>query len=83
MFHPDLQDHDWRELRTGDPMFVRMDGNIDHYDGQHGDVVRVHFVNEAAYYLPSSGLGFELSMEAELPLWGENAKHINDRKARL
>ena len=75
MFHPDLQDKDWRELRTGDPMFVRMDGvTVDRYDGRHGEVVKAHFVNEAAYYLPSSGLGFELSQEAELPLWGEEAK---------
>ncbi len=75
MFHPDLQDKDWRELRKGDPMFVRMDGvTVDRYDGRHGEVVKAHFVNEAAYYLPSSGLGFELSQEADLPLWGEGAK---------
>ena len=72
--HPDLQDKDWRQLRAGDPMFVRMDGvTVDRYDGRHGEVVHAHFVNEAAYYLPSSGLGFELSQEAELPLWGEGA----------
>ena len=47
---------------------------VDRYDGAHGEVVRAHFINEAAYYLPSSGLGFELSQEAELPLWGEEAK---------
>ena len=55
-------------------MFVHMDGvTVDRYDGRHGEVVKAHFVNEAAYYLPSSGLGFELSQEAELPLWGQGA----------
>jgi aspartoacylase len=68
MFHPQLQDSDWSDLRKGDPMFVHFDGSIDTYDGQHGDCIKAHFINEAAYYLKSSGLGFELSVEKELPL---------------
>eukprot|EP01062_Namystynia_karyoxenos_P060383 TRINITY_DN5193_c0_g1_i1.p1 TRINITY_DN5193_c0_g1~~TRINITY_DN5193_c0_g1_i1.p1 ORF type:complete len:404 (+),score=121.02 TRINITY_DN5193_c0_g1_i1:107-1213(+) len=67
MFHPDLQDHDWRSLRKGDPMFVGFDGEVITYDGRFGDVF-AHFVNEAAYFLPSSGLGFELSQEVECAL---------------
>lgn len=68
MFSPDVLDKDWRVVRKGDVLFVAFDGSETRYDGEFGDEVRVHFVNEAAYFLPSSGLGFELSQEVEMDL---------------
>eukprot|EP01063_Lacrimia_lanifica_P001535 TRINITY_DN10778_c0_g1_i1.p1 TRINITY_DN10778_c0_g1~~TRINITY_DN10778_c0_g1_i1.p1 ORF type:complete len:388 (+),score=111.54 TRINITY_DN10778_c0_g1_i1:144-1166(+) len=65
-FHPSMQDRDYKELRTGDPVYIHMDGRVETYDGRFGDCVSVHFVNEAAYYLKSSGLGFEVSQHAEV-----------------
>jgi aspartoacylase len=69
VFHEDLQDHDYALLRKGDPMFRCVDGSIVSYDGTHGDVVVPVFVNEAAYYLPQSGLGFAIGkrVTADLP----------------
>lgn len=64
MFHQDMQDKDWKVLKTGDPIYVHMDGSVENYDGRFGERVHAHFVNEAAYYLKSSGLGFEVSEEA-------------------
>jgi len=68
VFHGDLQDRDYRPLRKGDPIFVGMDGETLAYDGRQGDTVFPVFVNEAAYYLPESGLGFALCHRATLPL---------------
>lgn len=66
-FHPSLQDKDWAPMKKGDPMFTMFDGEVVAYDGRHGDEVHVCFVNEAAYYLPQSGLGFALCDKVELP----------------
>jgi succinylglutamate desuccinylase len=61
VFHEGVQDGDYRPLRTGDPLFRSLDGEVIPYDGRLGDLVFPVFVNEAAYYLPESGLGFALS----------------------
>jgi len=68
VFHERLQDGDYRPLRKGDPMFRGLDGSVIPYDGRLGEVVFPVFVNEAAYYLPESGLGFALSHVATLPM---------------
>ena len=57
MIHESVQDADYQALRKGDPLFVRPDGTIVPYDGSHGDVVHLMFVNEAGYYYTSSGTG--------------------------
>ena len=46
--HPDFQDRDFEPLRPGDPIFMRRDGSIVHYEGP--DEVYAVFINEAAYY---------------------------------
>jgi len=48
-------------------MFTLFSGDVLLYDGAHGDEVTVCFVNEAAYYLPQSGLGFALCDTVLLP----------------
>ncbi|KAA0154967.1 hypothetical protein FNF27_02955 [Cafeteria roenbergensis] len=68
VFHERLQDGDYRPLRKGDPIFRGLDGEVIEYDGRLGDTVFPVFVNEAAYYLPESGLGFALCHHATLPL---------------
>lgn len=68
VFHEALQDHDYSLLRKGDPMFRQADGGIVEYDGTHGDVVVPMFVNEAAYYLPQSGLGFAIGKRVTVHL---------------
>lgn len=66
MFHPSMQDQDWKVLKKGDPIYIHMDGTVEEYDGRFGEAVNVHFVNESAYYLKSSGLGFEVSEESKV-----------------
>ena len=54
--HKSLQDHDFKPLRVGDPLFVTLDGTVIPYDGSHGDEVHLIFVNEGGYYYASSKL---------------------------
>jgi succinylglutamate desuccinylase len=69
MFAPSLQDGDFRPLRKGDPVFINFKGEVvQRYDGGFGDEAQPIFVNEAGYYFASSGLGFMLSREEEVPL---------------
>jgi len=37
--HPSLQDRDFAPLKIGDPLFERLDGSVDVYDGAFGDIV--------------------------------------------
>lgn len=66
VFHHDFQGSDFRPLRKGDPIFTSVDGGTIAYDGSHGDVVWPAFVNEGAYYLPESGLGFAIALQEEV-----------------
>lgn len=66
VFHPDFQGRDFEPLRKGDPLFVDLDGEVIRYDGAHGDVIWPVFVNEGAYYLPESGLGFGVTLREEV-----------------
>ena len=61
MVHKSVQDRDFREIRTGDPLFVDLDGNIINYDGSHGSPVLLMFVNEGGYYYSSSGTGISVA----------------------
>ena len=59
--HKSVQDKDFAEIKTGDPLFVDLDGNIIPYDGSHGSPVTLIFVNEAGYYYQSSGTGISVA----------------------
>ena len=39
MVHKDIQDRDFQEVKTGDPVFVSLDGDIIPYDGSYGSPV--------------------------------------------
>jgi aspartoacylase len=49
MVHESIQDCDYKALHVGDPLFVDIDGNVITYDGSHGDVVYLIFVNEGGF----------------------------------
>ena len=69
MVHKDVQDKDFEPLRVGDPLFVRQDnGETIVYDGSHGPVVHLIFVNEAGYYYASSGTGLGVAYPGWLDL---------------
>jgi succinylglutamate desuccinylase len=59
--HKAIQDEDFSEIRTGDPLFVDLDGNTIPYDGSHGSPVTLLFVNEGGYYYASSGTGISVA----------------------
>ena len=61
MVHEGIQDNDFTEIKTGDPLFVDLDGNTIPYDGSHGSPVTLIFVNEAGYYYSSSGTGISVA----------------------
>ena len=46
MVHPDIDGHDFVEVREGDPVFINMEGGIVCHEGQ---TIYPLFVNEAAY----------------------------------
>ena len=62
VIHRDLEGGDWRELRPGDALFQRFDGQVVCYDGPAGRCPI--FVNEAAYY--DNFLAFSLVRETTL-----------------
>lgn len=64
MVHESVQDGDFRPIRTGDPLFVRLDGTIVPYDGSHGEEVYLMFVNEGGYYYQSSGTGISVGVRS-------------------
>lgn len=47
MVHGDLQDKDFTELKNGDPLFIKLDGDIVPFEDDPAYPV---FINEAAYY---------------------------------
>jgi succinylglutamate desuccinylase len=61
MVYKDLQDEDFVEIKTGDPLFVDLDGTVIAYDGSHGSPVRLMFINEGGYYYASSGTGISVA----------------------
>lgn len=68
MVHKDVQDKDFEEIRTGDPLFVDLEGNVIPYDGSHGSPVYLIFVNEGGYYYKTSGTGIAVADRAEYGL---------------
>lgn len=61
MVHKSIQDKDFSEISTGDPLFVDLDGKIIRYDGSHGSPITLLFVNEGGYYYSSSGTGISVA----------------------
>eukprot|EP00529_Nitzschia_sp_RCC80_P020200 CAMPEP_0113489328 /NCGR_PEP_ID=MMETSP0014_2-20120614/26472_1 /TAXON_ID=2857 /ORGANISM="Nitzschia sp." /LENGTH=427 /DNA_ID=CAMNT_0000383061 /DNA_START=344 /DNA_END=1627 /DNA_ORIENTATION=+ /assembly_acc=CAM_ASM_000159 len=68
LVHKDVQDKDFEEIKTGDPLFVDLDGNVIPYDGSHGSPIRVTFVNEGGYYYASSGTGIAVTQPDEFDM---------------
>jgi aspartoacylase len=69
MVHESIQDCDYyKGLHVGDPLFVDLDGNVITYDGSHGDVVYLIFVNEGGYYYESSGTGVGVAVCSKFDL---------------
>jgi len=68
MVHKSLQDRDFQLIRTGDPMFVALDGSVVPYEGTHGDEVFLIFINEGGYYYKSSGTGIAVAALSEFNL---------------
>ena len=68
MIHPHLQGRDFAPLKSGDPLWIGIDGETTYYDGAQGDDVVPIFVNEAAYYHAASGRGFGLCRPIEWSL---------------
>jgi succinylglutamate desuccinylase len=68
MVHKDLQDRDFRLIKTGDPLFVDLKGNTIPYSGSHGSPVYLMFVNEGGYYFASSGTGIAVAVRAAFDL---------------
>jgi succinylglutamate desuccinylase len=69
MVHKSLQDKDFHVVRTGDPMFVALDGSIIPYNGSHGDEVILIFINEGGYYYKSSGTGITVAAKSHFDLF--------------
>jgi hypothetical protein len=68
LVHKDVQDKDFHEIKTGDPLFVNLDGEVIPYDGSHGSPVLLMFVNEGGYYYASSGTGIAVAVAEEFDL---------------
>jgi len=78
MIHKSIQDQDFMLLKTGDPLFVTMEGDVIPYDGSHGEAVYLMFINEGGYYYASSGTGIGVAVETEYNLETADFIDIND-----
>lgn len=63
LVHKSIQDKDFHVIKTGDPLFVTLDGSIIPYNGSHGDEVHLIFVNEGGYYFEQSGTGIGVAVQ--------------------
>ena len=68
LVHKDVQDQDFKEIETGDPLFVNLDGEVIPYDGSHGSPILLMFINEGGYYYASSGTGISVAQRDEFDL---------------
>lgn len=68
LVHKDVQDQDFKEIKTGDPLFVNLDGEVMPYDGSYGSPILLMFVNEGGYYYASSGTGISIAQREEFDL---------------
>ena len=75
MVHKSIQDQDFKLIKTGDPLFQTMEGDVIPYDGSHGESVYLMFINEGGYYYASSGTGIGVAVATEYDL--ETADFVN------
>mmetsp|Transcript_6244 Transcript_6244/g.15451 ORF Transcript_6244/g.15451 Transcript_6244/m.15451 type:complete len:349 (-) Transcript_6244:165-1211(-) len=68
LVHKDVQDRDFNEIKTGDPLFVNLDGEVVPYDGSHGSPIILMFINEGGYYYASSGTGISVAQRDKYDL---------------
>ncbi|OUR96823.1 hypothetical protein A9Q84_10820 [Halobacteriovorax marinus] len=61
MVHPNIDGHDFMELKNGDPMFINIDGEVLSYEGE---TIYPLFVNEAAYQ--ENNTAFEFAIKSTL-----------------
>lgn len=61
MVHPERQNQDYALIKTGDPLFITLDGNTINYEEKEN--VYGAFINEAAYYDQYVGLSFMRKIE--------------------
>ena len=68
LVHKDVQDEDFKEIETGDPLFVNLDGEVIRYDGSYGSPILLMFINEGGYYYASSGTGISVAQRDKYDL---------------
>ena len=78
MIHKSIQDQDFKLLKTGDPLFLTMEGDVIPYDGSHGEAVFLMFINEGGYYYASSGTGIGVAVETEYDLETADFVDVDD-----
>lgn len=61
--HPERESKDFNEIKDGDPLFLKANGDIIYYQGENCFPI---FMNEAAYY--EKGIAMQLTQIEELPL---------------
>jgi succinylglutamate desuccinylase len=81
MVHKDLQDKDFHLVRTGDTLFIDLEGNEISYSGSHGSPVHLIFVNEGGYYYANSGTGIGVAIDAKFSL--ETGKLVQEETADM
>ena len=59
---------DFELVRTGDPLFIDLVGNVIPYRGSHGDAVYLMFINEGGYYYAESGTGIGVAVQSHFRL---------------
>jgi len=62
MIHPEVDKHDYRELKDGDKLFRTFDGEDILY---HGETVHPIFINEPAYYEKDIAMSLTVKTEEE------------------
>lgn len=78
MIHKSIQDQDFKLLKTGDPLFLTMEGDVVPYDGSHGETVYLMFINEGGYYYASSGTGIGVAIATEYDLETADFVDVDD-----
>jgi len=59
---------DFELVKTGDPLFVDVAGNVITYNGSHGDEIYLMFINEGGYYYAESGTGIGVAVRSSYSL---------------
>ncbi|KAG7339468.1 aspartoacylase [Nitzschia inconspicua] len=81
--HKSVQDRDFTQIQTGDPLFVDLDGTVIPYDGAYGSPIILMFINEGGYYYGSSGTGISVAVQDEFDLETGSLLSTNNRKMSM